>query len=370
MLLSSSAYASEEEELKTEIEQAKAAREQAQEKASQAAATVDLVAAEAAEVQAALDAVTEAVDAQLARVAAVKLDLSNARQFVKDNRARQDAIAVTIETAVVDAKRFAVDAYMGTADPDEVWLETSDLSQSVRKVSYLDVVNQDRGDSFDDLRQLRADQDDATEAARQAKADVKALSEQVNAELELLEERLTVQERLKADVERRLDEWIRTKEDFLEEEEEFEREIRKKEAALDELLNPPPRNGWVRPTAGKIGSGFGLRRHPILGYSRMHNGIDMSGGTGDAIVAAANGEVIFAGWYGGCGNTVIIAHGGGLTSRYCHQADGHIKVSVGEKVTANQRIGGVGSTGLSTGPHLHFEIRLNGAAVNPLDYLP
>ncbi len=370
LLLTSSAGASEEADLKTEIEQAKEAKKVAQAEAAAAAAQVDVAKVEAQEVQDALDAITEAVDAQEARVERVKLELANARQFVKDNKVRQDLIAATIEQAALDAKRFAVDAYMGTSDPKEVWLENSDLSQSVRKVSYLGVVNQDRGDSFDDLRQLRADQDDATQAAKQARADVKALSDQVKSELTLLEQRQAVQAELRIKAQARLDEWIAKQADSLEDEEEFEAIIRKKEAALDELLNPPPRNGWVRPTAGAVGSGFGLRRHPILGYSRMHNGIDMSGGFGAAIVAAANGEVIHAGWFGGCGYTVIIAHGGGITSRYCHQGEGTIQVSVGQKVSAEQRIGSVGSTGLSTGPHLHFEIRINGVAVNPLDYIP
>ncbi len=370
LLLTSSAVASDEGELKTEIEQAKAAKEAARAEAADAAAQVDVAQAEAQEVQDALDAITEAVDSQEAHVARVKLELANARQFVKENKVRQELISSTIDEAALNAKRFAVDAYMGTSDPKEVWLENSDLSQSVRKVSYLDVVNQDRGDSFDDLRQLRADQDDATQAAKLARAEVKTLSEEVEAELQLLEERQAVQAELRIAAQARLDEWIAKQADHLEDEEEFEAIIRKKEAELDELLNPPARNGWVRPTAGKVGSGFGLRRHPILGYSRMHNGVDMSGGHGAAIVAAANGEVIHAGWYGGCGYTVVIAHGGGLTSRYCHQGEGAIQVSVGERVTAGVRIGSVGSTGLSTGPHLHFEIRINGTAVNPLDYIP
>lgn len=370
LLLTSSAVASDEADLKTEIEQAKEAKDAARAEAAVAAAEIDVAKAEAQEVQDALDAVTEAVEAQEARVAKVKLDLANARQFVKENKIRQELIAGTIEEAALDAKQFAVDAYMGTSDPKEVWLETSDLSQSVRKVSYLGVVNQDRGDSFDDLRQLRADQDDATQAAKQARSQIKALSEEIQTELELLEQRQALQAELRAKAKARLDEWIAKHADHIEDEEEFEKLIRAKEAALDELLNPPPRNGWVRPTAGKVGSGFGLRRHPILGYSRMHNGIDMSGGHGVRIDAAANGEVIHAGWYGGCGYTVVIAHGGGLTSRYCHQGEGAIQVSVGERVAAGQRIGSIGSTGLSTGPHLHFEIRINGGAVNPLDYIP
>ncbi|MCP4964779.1 MAG: M23 family metallopeptidase [bacterium] len=123
----------------------------------------------------------------------------------------------------------------------------------------------------------------------------------------------------------------------------------------------------VRPVPGAITSGFGLRVHPILGYSRMHSGVDMRAGHGQEIKAGASGRVILAATYGGYGNTVIIDHGGGMTTLYAHQSS--FNVSYGSQVGAGDIIGYVGSTGLSTGPHLHFEVRLFGSPVNPADYL-
>ncbi len=365
----SMAFAQDVDDLENEISQAKIAKKEASAEKAAAAAQVDLIKAEDLEVKAHLDDITAAVGAQEATVEAARVSLKSARREVKSNERRERRIAQEIEAAAAKAKRFAVDAYVGTADETPVWLESSDLSHSARKVSYLDVVNQDRDDAFDELRQLRADQLDTTEAARDARAREKQIKLDRNAQLVILEERKLVQERLQADVERRLEEWEASFEDFNDAEDELGDLIRAKEAALETLLNPPPRNGWHRPTAGAIGSGFGPRRHPILGYTRPHNGVDMSGGTGARINAAADGEVIHAGRNGGCGNTVIIAHGGGLTSVYCHQANGAIRVSVGERVTGGQQIGGIGSTGLSTGPHLHFEIRENGVPVDPLNYI-
>jgi murein DD-endopeptidase MepM/ murein hydrolase activator NlpD len=121
---------------------------------------------------------------------------------------------------------------------------------------------------------------------------------------------------------------------------------------------------WPCPGYERIGSVFGMRYHPILHYNRMHTGIDVSAPKGAALVAAGSGVIISAGWRGGYGNCVMIDHGDGLVTVYAHMSS--ISVSNGQRVTSGQRIGAVGSTGLSTGPHLHFEVRVNGTAVNPL----
>ncbi len=123
----------------------------------------------------------------------------------------------------------------------------------------------------------------------------------------------------------------------------------------------------VRPVPGPITSGFGMRLHPILGYSRMHTGIDMSASYGQEIKAGGSGRVILAGLYGGYGNTVIIDHGGGMTTLYAHQSQ--LLVSYDQEVAAADIIGYIGTSGLSTGPHLHFEVRINGTPVDPTDYL-
>jgi murein DD-endopeptidase MepM/ murein hydrolase activator NlpD len=99
----------------------------------------------------------------------------------------------------------------------------------------------------------------------------------------------------------------------------------------------------------------------------MHEGIDLGAAYGSPIAAAASGVVIYAGWEGGYGNLTVIDHGGGLATAYGHQS--RIAVSVGQSVAQGEIIGYVGSTGHSTGPHLHFEVRVNGQAVDPLGYL-
>ena len=124
---------------------------------------------------------------------------------------------------------------------------------------------------------------------------------------------------------------------------------------------------FVRPVPGRITSGFGPRTHPILGYVRMHTGIDFTAPYGQEIRAAQGGRVILAGWFGGYGNTIVIDHGGGMATLYAHQSE--LAVGYGAGVGAGDVIGYVGSTGLSTGPHLHFEVRINGSPVDPAPYL-
>ena len=123
----------------------------------------------------------------------------------------------------------------------------------------------------------------------------------------------------------------------------------------------------VHPCAAIITSSFGWRLHPILGYEKFHSGIDFGADYGALIAAADRGTVIFAGWYGGYGNAVIVDHGGGITTLYGHTSD--LYVSEGQSVQRGQAIAAVGSTGFSTGPHLHFEVRRDGAPIDPMAFL-
>ena len=117
------------------------------------------------------------------------------------------------------------------------------------------------------------------------------------------------------------------------------------------------------PVHGRMTSPYGERFHPILGYMRFHKGVDLAATAGTPIVAAADGRVISAGWSGGYGRAVVIAHAGGVETRYGHMS--RIAASAGEIVHRGEVIGYVGSSGLSTGPHLHFEVTRNGRPVNP-----
>jgi murein DD-endopeptidase MepM/ murein hydrolase activator NlpD len=134
--------------------------------------------------------------------------------------------------------------------------------------------------------------------------------------------------------------------------------------AARDVAPEPVETGLILPAAGRITSYFGTRVHPILRFARFHAGVDIGAGWGAPIIAAGDGQVVGAGWAGGYGRQVRIAHGGGTVSTYSHMSD--YAVVPGAYVRRGQVIGYVGSSGFSTGPHLHFEVRQGGVAVNPL----
>lgn len=124
---------------------------------------------------------------------------------------------------------------------------------------------------------------------------------------------------------------------------------------------------YLTPAQGPITSPFGYRVHPIFGTMRFHTGVDIGAYYGSPVLASDSGVVIDSGWMGGYGNCIIIDHGGGYSTLYAHCSE--LYVSYGQSVAKGQQIAAVGSTGNSTGPHLHFEVRINGEPVDPLGFI-
>ena len=216
------------------------------------------------------------------------------------------------------------------------------------------------------------------EAKKQEISDLKALKQQ---------EEDTAQEQLEAmladianlEVSRSLaDKEVQKTQQRLKELEEAEDRLEADSKELEKLIKRLSSTGaytggvmqWPLPGYYKISSYFGMRLHPILKYNKMHGGIDIGAPSSTPIHAAASGKVICAAWRsGGSGNTVIIDHGGGITTLYFHIKNGGILVKEGQTVKAGDVIAKVGSTGLSTGPHLHFEVRKDGVRQDPLNYV-
>ena len=160
---------------------------------------------------------------------------------------------------------------------------------------------------------------------------------------------------------------------------EIEEHNKELEAELDRIINNVSgsngsggnlvtESGFLRPISGRITSNYGYRVNPVTGEYKLHKGIDYAGNYGDPIKASKSGVVEYSGWISGYGNTIILGHGNGVQTLYPHAQT--LNVSVGEKVSQGDVIATVGSTGNSTGPHLHFEIRINGQPVDPLQYIP
>jgi murein DD-endopeptidase MepM/ murein hydrolase activator NlpD len=229
----------------------------------------------------------------------------------------------------------------------------------------------------DDIRQTKAEieaqetavarQRDAIAVKRDAvQAEVDRIAE-LKAEqqvlLDAVEHELAVRQGALADIRDSKTEW-----------EDAVKELQRESNRIEALLQGTASAGTGRyngelffPTNGAIGSGFGWRVHPIYGTRRFHSGVDIGGACGQPIWAAEDGVVVSAGYNGGYGNATVIDHGNGLATLYAHQS--LIQVIFGQKVSRAQQIGLVGTTGLSTGCHLHFEVRINGTPVDPVPYL-
>lgn len=222
-------------------------------------------------------------------------------------------------------------------------------------------------DAQSDLRKEQAKAEEAERAAAAERDRVTNLRAQADAERE--------QAAAAEAEEQQLIEAIRArKAEFEAEYAAVQAQIEAQIAASVSRGNPTPQassgggNGrFILPVSAPVTSGFGTRTHPISGTSRMHTGVDLGASSGTPIKAADAGTVVMAGSNGGYGNWTLVDHGGGLATGYGHQSS--IGVSVGQGVGRGQVIGRVGSTGASTGPHLHWEVRINGNPVDPMAWL-
>ncbi|HEY7873572.1 MAG TPA: peptidoglycan DD-metalloendopeptidase family protein, partial [Actinomycetota bacterium] len=158
------------------------------------------------------------------------------------------------------------------------------------------------------------------------------------------------------------------------EEERLERESQQLQSIIQQAASSTPSayaptggGQFLWPAGGSITSGYGYRIHPIFGTRRLHSGVDIGAAYGSGVVAADKGNVVYVGAMSGYGNVVVVDHGGGISTLYAHLSA--FSVSSGQTVGRGSPIASVGCTGYCTGPHLHFEVRVNGAPVDPLPYL-
>lgn len=347
------------------LSSARQKREAARQKRAQLAAQVNALRASDGQLTAAVSVLTRQVNAQQASADAARQAVQAALATVADAEARiaaSEKEVVTLRTAVVNR---AVSAYVrpersSFADV----IGARDLAEASRRSSMMaQVTNRDR-DGLDRLRSLRQDLDEEQARAAQARDVAAERRKAVLARLSELQTARIQKRRLSDALEARIREFQAEADEVARQESGLSALIRSKER---EVVDPGGDGrvsgaGLSWPVRGPVTSPFGTR------WGRLHAGIDIGAGTGTPIRAAKAGEVIFAGTYSGYGNTVIINHGGGFTTLYAHQS--RLGTHDGASVSSGEVIGFVGSTGHSTGPHLHFETRVNGTPQNPRRYLP
>ncbi len=407
------------EEKKREIDERQREQDALKRQSLFAIEELNVTQAQIEEVDAALAEVNNWIAAAVTRLQALELSQTAAQERV--NAARERDSELDDETAAIQERLRdqVVDIYLDLVYEQNFLLQDGDPNRNARRKFYIEELGADAQVLIDRLRQAKDDQQIAIEQAEQAQTEIeqaqaeieaaltdlaelrtaqKKLQDEWNRKKQELEERIAAEAQVSLDIENEiagLDEDIESIEDEIEREKErrrlaeLERQRQAELARLAELERqrqadlealaaqerlgqfddisipaPPP---FFQPVPGTIGSGYGNRIHPIFGTLRFHAGVDYGGNTGDPIQASASGVVTQVASRTGYGNTVIIDHGGGWSTLYAHLS--RFDVSVGDQVAIGETIGGVGNTGWSTGPHLHFEIRYRGSPRDPEKYL-
>jgi murein DD-endopeptidase MepM/ murein hydrolase activator NlpD len=261
----------------------------------------------------------------------------------------------------------------------EAVFQSDSLEEVVGRVGLLTEIVQQDNDILSQIKALKARVEEQKRALEEQRARIatlerdqmvvteglQAAAERSQAALDEVESARAAKKKVLVAAEQDEAAWKKQQSELLAESERITALLKAASAAAKPAKAGSGVLSW--PVGGEVTSGFGYRIHPIFNVRKMHTGIDIDGDTGDPIKAAAGGTVVSAGWRGGYGKCVVISHGGGLATLYGHMLQ--IAVSAGDKVTKGEVIGKVGSTGYSTGSHLHFEVRVNGEPVDPLGYL-
>lgn len=261
-------------------------------------------------------------------------------------------------------KRVRVMYETGSVGYLAVVLDSTSFSDFISRMDYLKkIMNYD----VDLLKNMKAHRDNIAEQKVQLQSELdkkEKLKQEIGNKKEEIASAKEDKTKALNELAKDLKEYNKQYDQLLQESKEFEKKIiaaQSKNKYVGGVI------GWPVPSSKRITSPYGYRIHPILKTKKLHTGIDIGASSGSAVLAGNAGKVIFAGYYGGYGYTVIIDHGGKISTLYAHNSK--LLVSVGDEVKRGQNISKVGSTGLSTGPHLHFEVRENGQHKNPMNYL-
>jgi murein DD-endopeptidase MepM/ murein hydrolase activator NlpD len=339
-------------------------------------------------------------DAQ-GRVAAAEAAIRRAQREADAARAEQagadrqlsDA-AAKVDEARDGVSRFAAATYRG-GDLQMLTslIEAGSPDQFAVRIGYLDEIAARRQEAVDQLTVARAKASEqrsiaaaanrraqqAAAAADRALADSRAAAAAAQAASERVQALAAQREAAMAAANRERSAVLARYEDLKAESARVEAELRaaaarRAPAATNTPAPVAPSSGgyFLMPTNGRKTSNFGMRFHPLFKAWILHSGMDIGAGTGTPIAASADGEVINAGWRGGYGNYTCVDHGRyqGRSIATCYAHQSQVLVRGGQQVRRGQLIGRVGSTGNSTGPHLHYEVRLNGSPVDPAPFLP
>src|SRR5947209_13151988 len=326
-----------------------------------AAAKLDAAKASDQELSTAVANLDNAVHAQVAATDAAQQALDAAQVTVNQAQARLDATNQRVAQFRSIAVESAIDAYTHAGGPAVLdIIKARNLGELSQREMYVNTLMSNDRDALDQLRGALQDQSAEQAKLNKARDLMKARRKDAGDKLKALAGQLKVQAQLQGALNDRLADYAAEAEAAANEEGNIQTLLAKAQGGGD--TGPASAAGLIWPCRGPLTSPFGMR------WGRMHTGQDIACGYGTPIKAAKAGTVVFAGVMGGYGNVIIIDHGGGFSTLYAHQS--RLAATQGQHVNQGDVIGYVGSTGHSTGPHLHFETRFGGTPRNPIPYLP
>ncbi|HUQ62183.1 MAG TPA: peptidoglycan DD-metalloendopeptidase family protein [Acidimicrobiales bacterium] len=383
-------------------DQIKSAKEQVEGASAEEARLLSQIEASAArkkELEGTVSALDNQVRSVQSELSAAESRLAAVEVQQAESQRRLDEAQAQLSEAKARLGRQAIAAYTGQTDAVrfiDATLKSHDIGELIVKREYIKAVTGNQRDTINLHEKLRNEVDDLRQELGHSRASAETQRDEVATKRNVLQSQRDAQVVTEAKVAAEITEGTKLRTEALGRKKEFQAEAdalqRESDMIAATLRSRPstpiagtgaPSSGDddgdsapVAPSGGRltsplpgapIVSGFGSRVHPIYGDVRVHTGVDYAASEGTSIHAAGDGVIVSAGSYGGYGNATIIDHGGGLATLYGHQSS--MGVSAGQRVTQGQVIGRVGCTGACTGPHLHFEVRVNGTPVNPVPYL-
>jgi murein DD-endopeptidase MepM/ murein hydrolase activator NlpD len=335
-------------------------------------ANLNLARAADEEIASQLRAITEEANLTVEKIEEAKQRLERAKELAERSEELLQSSGDQQNEIEASLMLKAIEGYktQTIGAPGLLFTEVS-VNEAIRQNQLLNEASSSTTELLEELRRILEDRRLANAEAERAAVDAERAQTELEEELATLQEQQELQLGLKAEAERRIDQWAGELTAYAREDAAIQSLIGRSAAPATTTINNPTNPsalGFQWPIQAPVTSEYGYRIHPVYGTRRLHAGMDLGAPRGTPIAASTDGVVIFAGTQGGYGRTVIIDHGGGITTLYGHMSE--IGASQGQTVSRGDIVGFVGATGTATGNHLHFEVRVNGGAVNPRNYLP
>lgn len=357
------------ENLKKEMEKVRASLEASSQKQQQILTnlndldkTLEKLDAEKAQINAAIQKVSD-------ELATLEKEMQKRQQELAESEKKLEALREKASSSFRNMQKINAQgwwSFLFSADSiSEFWVRSHQIRQMIKgdmeTINELNVVYKEHQEIIKDLQAKTAEVQKKKKELENTQKQLQANEAQIKKNIEEKKQALQKIEQERAEYDRALREMEKASQ-------ELGDAIRRLQEKTLEEDGVKKTISMIWPLKGRISSDYGWRFHPILNENRMHTGIDIAAAQGTDIKAVADGTVILAGWVSGYGLTTVISHGNNITTLYGHASK--LLTQAGDKVKQGQVIALVGSTGMSSGPHLHFEIRSNGDPVNPWGWLP